>query len=136
MCSTCVPKKKKKSGTFLVAASILASTSATVQYGRRHACIQITTILTRKTANISLTPGFFKLSNYRQLQLLSDIGNARQCTFICIKNVSGFTPTIHSWEGLVNPVIYISFNTITFIIHFFCNLCLFFLNDTASHLIL
>jgi hypothetical protein len=68
----------QKSHTFLLAAPILASTSATVQYGRCHACIQITTILTRKTANISLTHGFFKLSNYQQLQFFSDIGNARQ----------------------------------------------------------
>jgi hypothetical protein len=75
MCSTCV---QKKSGTFLVAASTLASTTATVQNGRCHARIQTITILTRKTANISLTSGFFKLSNYRQLQFFSDIGNARQ----------------------------------------------------------
>jgi hypothetical protein len=33
-------------------------------------------------------------------------------------------------------VIYISFNTITFTIHFFCNVYLFFLNDTANHLVL
>lgn len=68
----------QKSGTFLLAAPILASTSATVQHGRCHACIQITTILTRKTANISLTPGFFKLSNYWYVQFFSDIGNTRQ----------------------------------------------------------
>jgi len=48
----------KKSGTFLLAAPILVSTSATVQYGRWHACIQIITTLKRKTANISL--GFSK----------------------------------------------------------------------------
>jgi hypothetical protein len=39
---------------------------------------KFTTILTRKTAYISLTPGFFKLYNYPQLQFFSDISNARQ----------------------------------------------------------
>ena len=40
--------------------------------------------------------------------------------------VSSALKMSHSWKGLVNPVINISFNIITFIIHLFCNLCFFF----------
>jgi hypothetical protein len=69
-------------------------------------------------------PTFFKHLGFANAPIVSRFSSSalsalQQGSFMQVKNVSGFIPMDKSWEGLVNPVVYILFINITIFTTYF-----------------